>query len=762
MRRGIIRDAGVRLTRREALSTMINEVTMARPRWTLWLPATFAVVILSFLAATVVAQWQSFATDRAAREIAYSTAPSIEHLTSARGELRNLHILLRDELDRVARGQNADPSLANRSRQAIRREMDAYLQLPNGPAELMLASNVFRAQGQLGETISRFQEEVARGDIPAATTTLSLDFNTAATNFNAAVMDVIEFNAARAHDLALEIQQIRSKATYAAFGLDALATAIAIAGAVMLRRVIRDHADLVERHRRLEEERACELEQFAGRVAHDILSPLGAVSFSLQLMNQPDQSDAKRAQIAERGTSALSRVKRLVNGLLDFARAGATPDPDARADIRATLMDVASELQPLADERAIELAIKDDGACFAKCNAGVLTSLVANLAHNAIKYIGDGPAPAHRDPHPPQRAGRAGGGGGQRPGARARCRAAHLPALRAVEGLGGARNRPRPRDGEATGGGPRRARRRALHRRMRMHLLVRAARSGRQGGRLPGRPSAGLRSAAREHANGAEDGSRDGLGAKDERPERNREESSGDGGLDLAGGQPALRTDREGDRRTSQGRRRERAAESVDRARIEAETGLAVAGALERVGPVEHPLDRGRIGAATLPGGLLGDAPPAIQLVLHAVARGLHDRALRPRHDDSRRPELRRVANDVVDLVAFREPVDEDQVGACDHASRAKRSDAHARGVRLRLEDRRVGLGARVGIEGDEDVAGNEAPNAAEVPRGLFGKNALALREIGDRRAYGHASRFRSASNVHSPISGAASSSKPG
>lgn len=364
---------------------------MARPKWTMWLPATFAVVILSFLAATVVAQWQSFATDRAAREIAYNSAPSIEHLTSARGELRNLHIVLRDELDRVARGQKADPSLVNRSRNAIQREIDAYVKLPNWPDELVLAGNVLRTQGQLGETVSRFQDEIARGDIPAATTTLTLDFNTAATNLNAAVMDVTELNAAHAHDLALEIQRIRSKATYAAFGLDVVATAIAIAGAVMLRRVIRDHADLVERHRRLEEERACELEQFAGRVAHDILSPLGAVSFSLQLMNQPHQSDAKRAQIAERGMSALSRVKRLVNGLLDFARAGATPDPEARAELRSTLMDVASELQPLADERAIELAIKEDGVCYARCNAGVLTSLVANLAHNAIKYIGDGP-----------------------------------------------------------------------------------------------------------------------------------------------------------------------------------------------------------------------------------------------------------------------------------------------------------------------------------------------------------------------------------
>lgn len=364
---------------------------MERPRWTLWLPAIFAVVILSFLGATVLSQWQSFATDRAAREIAYNTAPSIEHLTSARAEIRNLQFLMRDELDRVERGQRADPRAVAHSRQVIEQEMDVYLTLPVWPAEQTLWGNVLRTQKELDASVTRFQDETARGDVPRATSTLALDFGTSATNLSAAIMDVIEGNAARAHDLALEIQRIRSRATYAAFGLDALATVIAITGAVMLRRMIRDHAELVERHRELEGVRAFELEQFAGRVAHDILSPLGAVSFALQLASQSGLDAAKRGQVVERGTSALRRVKRLVDGLLDFARAGATPDPDARAEIRATLMDVASELQPLADERTIELAIKEDGVCFARCNAGVLTSLVANLARNAIKYIGDSP-----------------------------------------------------------------------------------------------------------------------------------------------------------------------------------------------------------------------------------------------------------------------------------------------------------------------------------------------------------------------------------
>src|SRR5688572_3594372 len=75
--------------------------------------------------------------------------------------------------------------------------------------------------------------------------------------------------------------------TYAAVGLDITCTLIAIAGALFLRRTIRAHDQLIDSHRQSEEVRALELERFAGRVAHDILSPLGTVAFALELSNGP-------------------------------------------------------------------------------------------------------------------------------------------------------------------------------------------------------------------------------------------------------------------------------------------------------------------------------------------------------------------------------------------------------------------------------------------------------------------------------------------
>lgn len=125
-------------------------------------------------------------------------------------------------------------------------------------------------------------------------------------------------------------------------------------------------------------------------MAHDILSPLGTVLFSLQLAAR-EADPAKRARVADRGVAAVERVKRLVHGLLGFARSGARPDTSGRASVREILADLAAELQPTAASVGATLTVDQDGNSVVACDPGVLTSLVGNLARNAIKYIGEGP-----------------------------------------------------------------------------------------------------------------------------------------------------------------------------------------------------------------------------------------------------------------------------------------------------------------------------------------------------------------------------------
>jgi signal transduction histidine kinase len=365
-------------------------IPMKRQKWTWWLPTTFAIVVLSFLVATALGQWKMHGLDRAALEIAEIAAPSIEHLAAARGDIRHLQVAGEDQLDAAEHRDNVDAGALQHAHATLDRRLDAYLVLPVWAGEQPLQGDILRSRDTLAQAVSRLDSQLSHRDLAAARATLRGELADAATDLSAAMMSVVELKAARAHDLALEIRRERIGAAYAAFGLDLVCSVIAVASALSLYRLMRARASLAERHRHLDEERALELEQFAGRVAHDILSPLNAVSFAMQLAGHPADEE-QRARVVERGLAALQRVKQLVNGLLDFARAGASPDRSSRADVQATLKGLAVEFRDVAAEAGIDLRFDEASTPYVQCHPGVLMSLIGNLVRNAIKYLGESP-----------------------------------------------------------------------------------------------------------------------------------------------------------------------------------------------------------------------------------------------------------------------------------------------------------------------------------------------------------------------------------
>lgn len=317
-----------------------------------WVIAVFAAVVASFIAATAFVHLQLREVDHAARVITTNTAPSIEHLADARAELRHLQTAL----------DSGDSQDIVEARRALDERVDAYLSLPIAPSEHDLWSRVHAARVHVDRADER--------EMPYAVADLY-----------DALTSSIRVNASHTLDRAHEITNLQERTTAIAVGLDIVCTLIAIAGALVLRRVISER-------RRFEEERAAELEAFAGRVAHDILGPLNTVSFALELSEHP-ADERQRKKLVERGTAAVDRIKRLVSGLLDFARAGGKPSRDARADLTTTIADLVEALEPAAKEARAELVAKTETDAVVACNPGVLTSLIANLARNAIKYLGD-------------------------------------------------------------------------------------------------------------------------------------------------------------------------------------------------------------------------------------------------------------------------------------------------------------------------------------------------------------------------------------
>jgi signal transduction histidine kinase len=166
--------------------------------------------------------------------------------------------------------------------------------------------------------------------------------------------------------------------------LDGLSAAFAALAALLI-------VHLVRRLARTTQVRLSELEHFAGRVAHDVRSPLLSVGLALDMAKRSPEIHEKAKSALDRGTRTLQRVGQLVDGLLIFARAGAAPEHGAKADVREVLSGVVEEMLPVAEDRHIELQVQDVQPSVVACSPGVLTSLISNLLGNALKYMGDAP-----------------------------------------------------------------------------------------------------------------------------------------------------------------------------------------------------------------------------------------------------------------------------------------------------------------------------------------------------------------------------------
>jgi signal transduction histidine kinase len=135
------------------------------------------------------------------------------------------------------------------------------------------------------------------------------------------------------------------------------------------------------------EERAKELELFAGRVAHDLRSPLAAVALRLQMAERRATADAPAQTSVAQLKQYLERMDAMIDGLLEFARSGAKPGPSERGELGAILKDAVGGLAGEARSAGVTLGLDAVGAGPVACAPGMLTSVVMNLMRNALKYI---------------------------------------------------------------------------------------------------------------------------------------------------------------------------------------------------------------------------------------------------------------------------------------------------------------------------------------------------------------------------------------
>lgn len=329
----------------------------------------------------------------ATRELDEDAIPSEVELESAGAELRALV----PELETLLAGGPVDRSLElgriDRSRRALSEHTAAYASLPRSPGESVLVGDVETTTDELQHVVDRI---VAAGPVEprtAGANDLRAELDRSAARLDRALVRASRFNSDLEHRLVASITTARREWLPFTAALSILSVVVAIAALAVGRQALRHALVLEERSRELQERRADELDAFSGRIAHDLLSPLMTVSLALGLAEQRIAAggDEQLGTTLRRASGSLMRVKRLVDGLLEFARAGASPLPGVRTRLQDVIAEVVADVEPVA--AAAGVAIERAGATDVEvpCNPGVVTSMLANLVQNSIKYLADSP-----------------------------------------------------------------------------------------------------------------------------------------------------------------------------------------------------------------------------------------------------------------------------------------------------------------------------------------------------------------------------------
>jgi len=349
------------------------------------LALAFAAVAVAFIVSTAVSEYDQVEIQHASAQITGNSAPSIQFLATVRGGLLRYTLLADDEIDRGLEGMPETPArMRLQARQEMKEAWESYRSLPTFPDEKRLWPAAEEGVAAVNQAVARLEDQIAHRDWRGAHTTLEDSFKPAADRFNETLLQIVEVDAHWGAKLAARIDTLGSSSVRTAVLLDGVSVLLTLLTGLLLWRVLRRYTSLVER-------RADELELFAGRVAHDVLGPLGAATLALDVAERECPPGGRLARIVASGKAGLQRARTIADGLLEFARAGARPQPGARADVVEVIRAVVDEVKPAADERGIVILVEAVQPGHAACSPGILTSVVSNLVRNAVKYVGEGP-----------------------------------------------------------------------------------------------------------------------------------------------------------------------------------------------------------------------------------------------------------------------------------------------------------------------------------------------------------------------------------
>jgi signal transduction histidine kinase len=346
------------------------------------------VVVVCFLTETLISQLAASKIDAAATRIVTDYSPSVVALASARAELHGIQDIMSDYVD--VGGGSAQRARVASSEAALDRAVADYLRLPFDPGERELWGRVADDIRVLRVTIDQTIAAVERGDHASARALARQDLRRLVDRTSADLSSDIELNGRGADAAGRLIARGRRRSLEAAILLTIASVALSTLVALLVFRLGTQHDQLQRRYAATLEETNAELEVFASRLSHDILSPLASTRLALDAALGAGNNEAVQRNL-KRGAGALDRVTRIAQALFEFARAGARPSPGERGDVIAVVTGVLDEYRPAAEKSGASLEASLPSRALVACDEGLLTAALSNLVRNAITHIDGAP-----------------------------------------------------------------------------------------------------------------------------------------------------------------------------------------------------------------------------------------------------------------------------------------------------------------------------------------------------------------------------------
>lgn len=330
-----------------------------------------ALAMVGFAAETAYMFHADHRLDRAVHRVQQGVIPAVHELT----RMRRAMIALGACAPRPEHSPDQVVACTVDAHQQIVASFDAYLQTRDLPVDPRRIGEVRAQLALLTASVAGLRTSPKPID-PAMSQVLATlgPLDEALDRLTAAKVRHTLFLSEQSHALLHRSEAVELILAAAALLIATVATAL---GLVAMRR-----------HQRSLEHRAEELERFGETVAHDLLSPLSSLGLAMPVIQERHPDDEQTQRLTRRALSTVRHVRALVDGLLDFARAGVRPT--AAADVESVLQDVAAELSEQAAQLRACIEVEHAAGRMA-CSSSVLYSVTANLATNALKYLGDSP-----------------------------------------------------------------------------------------------------------------------------------------------------------------------------------------------------------------------------------------------------------------------------------------------------------------------------------------------------------------------------------